>query len=132
MSEPLASVRLDRWLWAARFYKTRPLAVAAIDGGKVQVNGDRVKRSKSIKRGDRIRVRQDPYEYLVEVMELADKRGSAKVAATLYQESPESRAGREDLAFRMKHAEPELFHTKGRPSKKQRRDIRRWKEQDES
>jgi ribosome-associated heat shock protein Hsp15 len=131
VSEPLAAVRLDRWLWAARFYKTRPLAVAAIDGGKVQVNGDRVKRSKLIKPGDQVRIRQDPYEYLIEVIELADKRGSAKVAATLYQESAESLAAREELAFRMKHAEPTLFQTKGRPSKKQRRDIRKWKRGDD-
>lgn len=131
MSEPLAAVRLDRWLWAARFYKTRPLAVAAIDGGKVQIDGDRVKRSKLIKRGDQVRIRQDPYEYHIEVTELAEKRGSAKVAATLYQESAESLAAREELAFRMKHAEPTLFHTKGRPSKKQRRDIRKWKRGDD-
>jgi ribosome-associated heat shock protein Hsp15 len=131
VSEPLASVRLDRWLWAARFYTARPLAVAAIDGGKVQVNGDRVKRSKFIKPGDQVRIRQNPYEYLVEVTELADKRGSAKVAATLYQESAESLEAREKLAFQMKHAEPTLFQTKGRPSKKQRRDIRKWKKGDD-
>ena len=101
MSEPLAAVRLDRWLWAARFYKTRPLAVAAVEGGKVQVNGDRVKRSKIVKPGDQVRIRQDPYEYLVEVTGMAEKRGSAKVAATLYQESAESLAAREELAFRM-------------------------------
>jgi ribosome-associated heat shock protein Hsp15 len=130
VSEPLAAVRLDRWLWAARFYKTRPLAVVAIEGGKVQVNGDRVKRSKIIKLGDRVRIRHDPYEYLVEVSGLAEKRGSAKVAATLYQESAESLAAREELAFRMKNAEPTLFRTKGRPSKKQRRDIRKWKRGD--
>ena len=131
MSEPLAAVRLDRWLWAARFYKTRPLAVAAIDGGKVQVNGDRVKRSKVVKPGDQVRIRLSPYEYLVEVTGLADKRGSAKVAATLYQESAESLAAREELSFRMKHAEPASFQTKGRPSKKQRRDIRKWKRGDD-
>lgn len=131
MSAPLATVRLDRWLWAARFYKTRPIAVAAIDGGKVQVNSDRVKRSKSIKCGDQVRIRQTPYEYLITVVELAEKRGSAKVAATLYEESAASCAAREKLAFRMKHAEPALFSTKGRPSKKQRRDIRKWKGQDD-
>lgn len=130
MSEPPAAVRLDRWLWAARFYKTRPLAVAAIDGGKVQVNGDRVKRSKSIKRGDQVRIRQDPYEYFLEVVELAEKRGSAGVAATLYRESAESLAAREELAFRMKQAQPARLHTQGRPSKKQRRDIRKWKGRD--
>ena len=131
MSQPLAAVRLDRWLWAARFYKTRPIAVAAIDGGKVQVNGDRVKRSKSIKRGDQVRIRQDPYEYLLEVVDLAEKRGSAGVAATLYRESAESLAAREELGFRMRHAEPARLRTKGRPSKKQRRDIRKWKERDD-
>ncbi len=127
-SEPLETVRLDRWLWAARLYKTRPLAVAAIDGGKVQVNGNRVKRSKSLTCGDQVRVRQDPFEYHLEVTRLAEKRGSAQVAASLYRETAESRAAREDLAFRMKHAEPERLHTKGRPSKKQRREIRQWKE----
>jgi len=131
VSAPLAAVRLDRWLWAARFYKTRPIAVAAIDGGKVQVNGDRVKRSKSIKRGDQIRIRQTPYEYVIEIVELAEKRGSASVAATLYEESAASLAAREELAFRMKHAEPALFPTTGRPSKKQRRDIRKWKGQED-
>ncbi len=127
-SEPLESVRLDRWLWATRFYKTRPLAVAAIDGGKVQVNGSRVKRSKSIRIGDQVRIRQDPFEYQVVVTGLADKRGPARVAATLYTESQESVTQREELAFRLKHADPGLPHTPGRPSKKQRRDIRRWKE----
>ena len=127
-SEPLESVRLDRWLWATRFYKTRPLAVAAIDGGKVQINGSRVKRSKSIRLGDQVRIRQDPFEYQVVVTGLADKRGPARVAATLYTESQESVSRREELAFRLKHADPELLNTAGRPSKKQRRDIRRWKE----
>ena len=130
MTSSLATVRLDRWLWAARFYKTRPLAVAAIDGGKVRVNGERIKRAKMIKRGDTIRVRRDPYEYIVEVSDLAERRGSATAAATLYQETAESLAAREDLQFRMKHAEPPIFDTQGRPSKKQRRDIRKWKQRD--
>jgi len=119
---------LDRWLWAARFYKTRPLAVAAIDGGKVQVNGSRVKRSKSVREGDLVRIRLDPFEYHLEVTGLASSRGSASVAATLYRETSESKSAREDLAFRMKHAQPTQFQTTGRPNKKQRRDIRKWKE----
>ena len=81
-----------------------------------------------IRVGDQIRIRQDPFEYQVAVTGLAEKRVGAKVAATLFEESATSRAAREDLAFRLKHAEPELFQTKGRPTKKQRRDIRRWKE----
>jgi len=126
-TDGLESVRLDKWLWAARFYKTRPLAVEAIEGGKVQVNGDRVKRAKSIKPGDRIRIRQGHYEYQLDVVKLSERRGSATVAATLYDETAESVAAREKLAFQLKNAEPATFRTKGRPSKKQRRDIGKLK-----
>jgi len=126
--EPPEAVRLDRWLWAARFYKTRSLAVAAVEGGKVQLNGDRAKRSKAIKCGDRLRIRQDPYEYLITVTAVSDRRGPASQAAALYRESEESIAAREELAFRMKHADAPVFRTKGRPTKKERRDIERWKD----
>lgn len=128
MKDSPESVRLDRWLWAARFYKTRPLAVAAIDGGKVQVNGSRVKRAKSVKRGDSIRIRQDPFEYQLEVVELAERRGSATVAAALYRETESSRSAREEMQFRLRHAQPAQFDTGGKPGKKQRREIRKWKE----
>jgi len=127
MADTPQPVRLDRWLWAARLYKTRPLAVTAIEGGKVQVNGDRVKRSKTVRPGDRIRIRQDPYEYHLVVAGLAERRGPAQVASRLYEETAASRAAREDLRFRMKHADPPALRTKGRPTKKQRRDIGRWK-----
>jgi ribosome-associated heat shock protein Hsp15 len=126
-ADHLESVRLDKWLWAARFYKTRPLAVSAIEGGRVQVNGDRVKRAKLIKRGDRVRIRLGPYEYYLDVQELSERRGSATIAAKLYAESSESLAAREKLAFQLKNAEPATFRTKGRPSKKERRDIEKWK-----
>lgn len=126
-TDALESVRLDKWLWAARFYKTRPLAVEAIEGGKVQVNGDRVKRAKSIKLGDRIRIRQGHYEYQLDVVKLSERRGSATVAATLYDETTESVAAREKLAFQLKQTEPAAFRTQGRPSKKQRRDIGKLK-----
>ncbi|MEE8062507.1 MAG: S4 domain-containing protein [Gemmatimonadales bacterium] len=126
-ADPLEAVRLDKWLWAARFYKTRPLAVAAIEGGRVQVNGDRVKRAKSIKRGDQIRIRQGAFEYQLEVRELSERRGSATVAATLYDETAESLAAREKLAFQLKNVAPAAIRSQGRPSKKQRRDIEKWK-----
>ncbi len=126
-ADPLVAVRLDKWLWAARFYKTRPLAVVAIEGGRVQVNGDRVKRAKSIKRGDQVRIRQGTFEYQLEVRELSERRGSATVAATLYDETAESLAAREKLAFQLKNVAPAAIRSQGRPSKKQRRDIEKWK-----
>src|SRR2546426_10518998 len=92
------SLRLDRWLWAARFFKTRALASAAIAGGKVQVNGTRAKPAKQLKIGDALRVRVGPYEWLVTVRALSERRGPPKDAQLLYDESPEGRAARERLA----------------------------------
>lgn len=119
-------VRLDKWLWAARFYKTRGLAAEAIAGGKVQVNGERVKRAKPLQPGDEIRIRQGPYEHLIVVRDLSERRGPAAQAATLYQERPESIAARESLAARLKGV-PAMFvaDTKGRPTKRDRRAIER-------
>src|SRR5829696_3336351 len=92
-------VRLDKWLWAARFFKTRALASEAIAGGKVQVNGDRAKRAKPLQVGDEVRVRQGPYEHLVTVRALSGRRGPASVAAELYEERPASVAAREAMAL---------------------------------
>ena len=121
------TVRLDRWLWACRFFKTRALAVQAIDGGRVQVGGHRVKRAKAIRVGDRIRIRQGPFEYQIVVRGLSDRRGPASVAAELFDETPESKAARQTLAERLKRAPPPPFHDKGRPSKKERRAMERLK-----
>src|SRR3990170_4414848 len=90
-------IRLDKWLWAARFYKTRSLAAEAIAGGKVQVNGERVKRAKPMQAGDEVRIRLGPYEHQIVVRELSDRRGPATDAARLYEEKPASRAAREAL-----------------------------------
>ena len=120
-------VRLDRWLWAARFYKTRSIAADAIDGGKVQVNGTRVKRSKLIEVGDRLRIRKPPYEFVVGVMRLSEHRGPAKIAQTLYEETPESVHAREALRSQLKHQPVTAFEGKGRPTKKDRRLIDRFK-----
>ena len=124
-------VRLDKWLWAARFYKTRALAAEAIAGGKVQVNGDRAQRAKPLQAGDEIRIRQGPYEHLVIVRELSDRRGPASQAAELYEERPESVAAREAMAVRLKTMHSMFAtDTKGRPTKRDRREIERLKGKD--
>ncbi|HEV8263913.1 MAG TPA: RNA-binding S4 domain-containing protein [Gemmatimonadales bacterium] len=125
MTEPGGKVRLDRWLWAARFFKTRALASAAIAGGKVQVNGVRAKPAKQLQVGDALRIRVGPYEWVLTVRALAEHRGPARVAQTLYEESPEGRAARERLAELHKIAPAPAYRGKGRPTKKERRDIER-------
>jgi ribosome-associated heat shock protein Hsp15 len=119
--------RLDKWLWAARFYKTRSLAAEAIAGGKVQVNGERVKRARLLHVGDEIRIRQGPYEYQLTVRELSDRRGPAHQAATLYEEKASSRAAREQMALQLKLMHAESVPTRGRPTKKERREMERFK-----
>jgi ribosome-associated heat shock protein Hsp15 len=120
-------IRLDKWLWAARFYKTRGLAVEAIAGGKVQVNGDRAKRARLLQVGDEIRLRQGPYEQRVVVKALSDRRGPATQAAALYQETVESRAARDAMAAQLKALNAAFDREHGRPTKKDRREIDRLK-----
>ena len=120
-------VRLDKWLWAARFFKTRALAAEAIDAGRVEVNGDRAKRSRLVAAGDRIRVRKPPFEQEVTVLGVSETRGPAPVAAGLYKESAESRKAREDLAAQLRLVGPPAFSQSGRPSKKDRRLIEKWR-----
>lgn len=121
------SIRLDKWLWAARFYKTRSLAAGAIAGGKVQVNGERPKRAKLIQVGDRVRVRQGPFEYQLVVRGLSARRGPAREAAALYEESAEGRRAREALAEQLQLLPTPAYRGKGRPTKKARREIERLK-----
>jgi len=118
-------VRLDKWLWAARFFKTRALASEAIGGGKVQVNGDRAKRARPLQVGDEVRVRLGPYEHLVVVKALSAHRGPAAVAAGLYEERPESLAARQALALQFKTLHAAFVPEKGRPTKRDRREIDR-------
>ena len=121
---PPDRVRIDKWLWAARFFKTRSQATEAVDGGKVEVGGARVKPAKDVKIGDELRIRLGPYEHLVVVRGLSDKRGPASVAQTLYEETPESIAAREKLREDHRMA-PAMFvyEEKGRPTKKDRRAL---------
>jgi ribosome-associated heat shock protein Hsp15 len=127
MGETEDRTRIDKWLWAARFYKTRSLAAEAISGGKVQVNGERVKRAKPLQIGDEVRIRQGRYEHLVVVRELSDRRGPAAQAATLYEEKPSSRAAREALALQLKSLHQVFAPDRGRPTKKDRREIEKLK-----
>jgi ribosome-associated heat shock protein Hsp15 len=120
-------VRLDKWLWAARFFKTRALAAEAVEGGKVQVNGDRPKRARPLQVGDEIRVRLGPYQHTLTVRALSARRGPASEAAALYEETAASRMAREALAIQLKSLHAVFGPDKGRPSKKDRREIERLK-----
>src|SRR5690242_8770011 len=120
-------VRLDKWLWAARFFKTRSLAAEAIAGGKVQVNGDRAKRARPVQVGDRIRVRLGPYENDEVVRDLSSRRGPATAAAGLYEETSESLAARETLAVQLKSLHLAFGPDRGRPTKRDRREIERFR-----
>ncbi len=117
-------IRLDKFLWAARFYKTRALAVAAIEGGRVAVNGERAKPAKALHVGDRLAIRRPPFEQQLVVRALSDVRGPASVAQALYEETAESRAKREAVVAELKSMPPPAF--KGRPTKKTRRDYEKW------
>ena len=119
--------RLDKWLWAARFYKTRALAAEAIGGGKVHLNGDRAKRAKPVQIGDEVRIRLGPYEHTVVVRRLSDRRGPAVEAITLYEETQESRAARETMALQLKSLHAAFLPERGRPTKKDRRQINKLK-----
>jgi len=118
------SVRIDKWLWAARFFKTRSSATEAVAGGKVEVNGERAKPAKAVKPGDEVRVRLAPYEHILIVRALGERRGSATVAHTLYDETPESIAERQRLAEQLRLAPAGfVYEDRGRPTKKDRRDL---------
>lgn len=121
--EETSRVRLDKWLWAARFFKTRGLAVDAIDGGKVEVNGERAKRAKHLQAGDSVRIRIGPYLHVITVLGLSERRGPASMAATLYAENTDARKAREALQLQMKAAQSASGYMPGRPTKKDRRDI---------
>ncbi len=121
-------LRLDKWLWAARFFKTRSLAKQAIEGGKVQLDGQRVKVSKEISVGDELHIRQGWDDKQVTVLALSDQRRGAPEARLLYEESAESIRRREETAAARKAAGGMLHRPETRPTKKQRRQIHRFKQ----
>jgi ribosome-associated heat shock protein Hsp15 len=119
----MEQVRIDKWLWAARFYKTRSLATDAVLGGHVQLNGTRVKPSKDVRAGDSVEVRIGPVRWSVVVAGISDKRGPASVARTLYEETPESAAAREDQMLARRLARPLGADLGTRPTKLDRRRL---------
>ena len=124
---PPDSVRVDRWLWAARWFKTRSLSTAAIDGGKVHVNGVSVKRSKLIHIGDTLTITKPPYEFVIDVLGLSKHRQSASLAQALYREHAQSVAKRERISTQMRSQPAIEYEGKGRPTKRDRRRIERFK-----
>jgi len=126
-SEELVRVRLDKWLWAARFFKTRALAATAIETGKVEVNSERAKRAKQLQVGDELRIRLGPYHHVVTVRALSEHRGPSRVALGLYEESEAGKKAREAMQLQVKAAQSVPGYERGRPTKKDRRDIERMR-----
>ena len=120
------TTRLDKWLWSARFFTTRTLAVEAIAAGHVSVNDERAKPAKAVRVGDRVVIRKPPFEHAVVVKGVSEQRGPATVAAALFAETDESRARRAVLAAEMKSMHGLTPRFKGRPTKKTRRDYEKW------
>ena len=119
-------MRIDQWIWAARFFKTRSFAAQAVDGGKVHWNDERCKPAREIRVGDALRVRAGETEWEVVVRALSDRRGPASVAQTLYEETAWSKARREEQAAMRKLTREPARDIKGRPTKRDRRLLNSW------
>ena len=128
--QPEPRVRLDKWLFAARLYKTRSMATQAIEAGRARIDDQRVKPSHPVKAGTRISVRKDALLWKLEVAAISDKRGSASEAAKLYREAPEDIALREEEIARRKAAAASAPRTPGRPTKRDRRKLHSFLEKD--
>jgi ribosome-associated heat shock protein Hsp15 len=126
MSEQLEPIRIDKWLWAARFFKTRSLAAEAVSGGKVDINGDRARPSRIVRAGDKLCVRRGPYEWIVVVKDVCRQRGPAAQAQRLYDETAESVQQRQAVAARLKLEGLGALDAPGRPTKRDRRAISRF------
>lgn len=121
------AIRLDKWLWAARFFKTRSAAQQAIAGGKVRLNGERTKPARDLRAGDVLAIRIGDYEWVIAVARLSDRRGPASVARTLYEEDPASHARRQERVANRKLIEEPAAGRHGRPTKRERRHLERWR-----
>ncbi len=120
-------MRIDKWLWAARFFKTRSAAQQAVQGGRVKLNGERTKPARDLRIGDTLLIHIGAYEWLITVARLTDRRGPASAARTLYEEDPATHARRqEQVANRRLMSEPAAGRH-GRPTKKERRQLERWR-----
>lgn len=127
MAASLESVRLDKWLWASRFFKTRKNAVEAVNGGKVHLNGIRVKPSRIVKVGDELNITRENFRYHISILALNDKRRPAKEAQLLYEESEESIQAREQERELRKLNSASVHHSDKKPNKKERRQIDKWR-----
>jgi ribosome-associated heat shock protein Hsp15 len=123
--------RVDKWLWAARFYKTRSAAQQAIEGGKVKLNGERTKPAKDVKPGDELMICIGAYEWSIKVIGLSAQRGPAPVARLLYEETEESRARRAREAEKRRRFQEPAAELKGRPTKRDRRDLDRFQDSEQ-
>lgn len=126
MDERDQSLRIDKWLWAARFFKTRSLAAEAVAGGKVHVDGQRIKPARAVRIGSEVRIRKGPLEFTLFVRGLSTRRGPAKLAQTLYEEADASVAARQALAEQRRRAELATPSAGTKPSKRARRQIVRF------
>ena len=120
-------MRIDKWLWAARFFKTRSIATAEVEGGHVEINGERAKPSKQLRVGDELRIRVNQFTHVVHIRELSERRGPAAEARRLYEETAESLRERERLAEQRRLAPTPTYEEGGRPTKRDRRDLARVK-----
>ena len=118
-------VRLDRWLWSARFFKTRQMAADAVRSGRVLLNNKRTKPAKSVRIGDRVRIRKAAFRYAIQVTALSETRGGTDSAVALYDESEQSVEARDTLRTQLKLQRSVSHPAKGRPSKRERRQLNR-------
>ena len=122
------TVRLDKWLWAARFFKSRSLAVAAVEAGRVQVNGERAKPARAVKIGDKLSIMREQERTELFVRTVSETRRAAPLAKLLYDETPESLLGKQTLAERRKFYSEPANEITGRPTKRDRRALSQWRE----
>ncbi len=124
----MAGLRLDKWLWAARFFKTRSLATHAIDLGRIQLNGQRCKPAREVHIGDLLQIESGEQHWEVRVQNLSDRRGPAPEARLLYEETPESLLARQTVKESRSYAQDPAAQIHGRPTKRERRQLGRWRE----
>lgn len=127
----MEKVRIDKWLWAARFFKTRSMAARAVTGGHVHINGSRVKAARPVQAGDRLHIRRGEQEFTIIVQAISGKRGPASIAATLYEETGESIAAREAAREERRLIHAAAARPERRPDKRDRRKIRKFLRKDE-
>jgi ribosome-associated heat shock protein Hsp15 len=123
-------LRIDKWLWAARFFKTRSLASRAVSGGHVQLNGGRIKPSRAVQEGDRLQIRRGEEQFTVDILELSARRGPATVARTLYRETEQSVILRAAAREQRRLLKAPAVRPQGRPDKRDRRKIRKFLRKD--